>query len=158
MKRAAVAFGSGLVFAIGLSVSGMTQPGKVAGFLDVTGDWDPSLALVMGGGVGVLALAWAWVRSHERPVLAEDFPNPPHSTIDARLVGGAALFGVGWGMAGLCPGPAIVSVAAGAPVALWFVPGMVAGIAAVRSFDLRAHRGAEQETGAPAPDAVPRAA
>jgi uncharacterized membrane protein YedE/YeeE len=158
VKRALVAFTSGLIFAIGLAISGMTQPGKVTGFLDVTGDWDPSLALVMGGGVAVLALAWLWVRRHERPVLAEDFPNPPNKTIDVRLVGGAALFGVGWGLAGLCPGPAIVSLAARTDGALWFVPGMVAGIALMRYVDLRAERPAEQETGAPGLPSISRAA
>ncbi len=111
----ASAFLSGAVFAAGLVLGGMTQPSKVIGFLDVFGDWDPSLAFVMLGAIGVNApLTW-WLRKRNAPLLAPSFSIPVSSApwrsqIDARLVGGAVLFGVGWGLAGYCPGPAIVSL------------------------------------------------
>ncbi len=129
MKRQAlVAFLSGVVFAVGLGLSGMTQPGKVVGFLDVTGPWDASLAFVMGGGIGVLLLAQLVARRLGRPLLAERFPVLLRNEIDGKLVAGAALFGIGWGLAGFCPGPAIVSLSSGVGAALLFVPAMLAGM------------------------------
>lgn len=152
MKRqGAVAFLSGLVFAVGLGLSGMTQPGKVVGFLDFTGAWDASLALVMAGGIGTLLLAQLAARRMGRPLLVERFPVLLRNEIDARLVSGSALFGVGWGLAGFCPGPVIVSVAAGVGAACLFVPAMLAGIAAVRVWDARHALAAEDETGAARP-------
>jgi uncharacterized membrane protein YedE/YeeE len=129
MKRDLVAFGSGLVFAAGLCVSGMTHPSKVLAFLDVSGAWDPSLALVMVGAIAVAA--WAF-RARERrasPVLGGRFHVPPRTgAIDAKLVAGAAIFGLGWGASGLCPGPAIVSLASGQLGAVVFVCAMLVGI------------------------------
>jgi uncharacterized membrane protein YedE/YeeE len=110
---AVVAFLAGLVFAVGLALAGMTMPSKIVAFLDVTGAWDPSLALVMLSAIGVYLPVHRAVRRRGRPVLAGAVLSVPSETaIDGRLVGGAAIFGVGWGLSGLCPGPAIVSVGA----------------------------------------------
>jgi uncharacterized membrane protein YedE/YeeE len=136
MKRstlvALVAFAAGLVFAIGLAFSGMTQPSKVIAFLDVFGAWDPSLAFVMGGAIAVHALfAWRANPSRARaPRLAARFAVPEARGVDGRLLAGAALFGVGWGIAGYCPGPAVVSIVTLAPETLGFVGAMVAGMMA----------------------------
>lgn len=125
---------AGLVFGLGLLVSGMTQPDKVIGFLDLTGDWDPSLAFVMGGALAVHApLSWLLRRKrkgaeHARPRYAPVFHLPTRRDIDRPLVAGAALFGVGWGLAGLCPGPAIVSAGGGSFEALVFVGTMTLGM------------------------------
>jgi uncharacterized protein len=118
---------AGVVFAGGLVLSGMTQPSKVSGFLDVTGHWDPSLAFVMLGAVAVYFAADRVARCRSKPLFAAQFP-PVRAGLDARLIGGAALFGVGWGLSGFCPGPALVSIGAGARAALWFVPAMLAGM------------------------------
>jgi uncharacterized membrane protein YedE/YeeE len=131
---------SGFVFAVGLALSGMTQPDKVIGFLDFTGRWDPSLALVMCGAVAVYLGAYRWTRRRPRPVFAEAFPDPPHNLIDGRLIAGALLFGIGWGLSGFCPGPALVSLGAGTRAALWFVPGMVAGIGLHRFMEASVRR------------------
>lgn len=129
MKRAlAVSFGAGLLFAVGLGLSGMTQPGKVLAFLDVTGDWDPSLALVMAGAIGVHAVFVRIASARAKPYLVETFDLPRAKQIDARLVLGSALFGAGWGIAGYCPGPALVSLASFHPSALIFVGSMALGM------------------------------
>ena len=133
MKRALVSFGCGLVFAVGLGLSGMTLPTKVLAFLDVTGDWDPSLALVMGSALAVLALAHRLAPA--RPVLADAFPSPSTRSIDGRLVGGAAVFGIGWGMARFCPGPALVGLGAGCTTAAIFVVAMGTGMFAYQLFE-----------------------
>ena len=127
---AAVAFVIGLTFALGLGLGGMTQPARVLAFLDVTGHWDPSLALVMLGAVAVYAPGfWAATR-RARPVLAPAFTLPTRGDVDARLVVGAVVFGVGWGLAGLCPGPAITSLGSGSPAAALFVTAMLGGMIA----------------------------
>lgn len=144
MKQRIVALTAGLVFAIGLGVSGMTDPRKVIAFLDVTGAWDPSLAFVMIGAIGVHALAAWWARRRARPVLADSFTLPGQRRIDRRLLAGAALFGAGWGAAGFCPGPAIVSLAGFSTSALLFFVAMVSGVALFRWFPalhLRVMRG-----------------
>jgi len=137
----ALAFGCGVLFAVGLALAGMTNPAKVIGFLDVAGRWDPSLAFVMGPALGVYALAWRFRRRSAAPFLGVAYPEPASGGIDSRLLGGAAIFGVGWGIAGYCPGPAIasVTVTAAAPV---FVVAMLAGMAAVGRVD-RLQRAAE---------------
>lgn len=118
----------GALFGVGLVVSGMTQPGKVIGFLDFTGAWDPSLVLVMVGALLVHGLtSWAF-REQAAPLLGEGFDGPTHQAVDAPLVAGSALFGVGWGLAGYCPGPAIVGATSGSSAAL-FLAAMVAGMA-----------------------------
>ena len=134
MKRSAlVALVAGLVFAIGLGVSGMTDPRKVLGFLDVGGSWDPSLAFVMIGAIGV-HFAFAR-RAVARPVTLGGAPIalPARGSIDARLLVGAALFGVGWGVGGYCPGPALVALTGnGSLTVVAFVAAMIAGTALVR--------------------------
>ena len=120
-----LAFACGLLFALGLGLSGMTQASKVTGFLDVAGAWDASLAFVMLGAVGVFAPVYAWSRRRRAPLLDS-------GTIDARLLGGAAIFGVGWGISGFCPGPAIASLGALTPAALVFVSAMLVGMWVVR--------------------------
>lgn len=120
MRQALVALLSGVLFGTGLALSGMTDPARVGAFLDVTGAWDPTLAFVMGGALLPMAIAWAVVRRRARPVVADAFHLPATSPIDARLIGGAALFGIGWGLAGLCPGPAIAALAIAPGPALVF--------------------------------------
>ncbi len=133
MKAALFSFASGVLFSIGLSVGGMTRPQKVIGFLDFSGAWDPSLALVMGGALAVYVPGYFLTRKrHARPIAAARFAVPAKRPIDARLVGGAALFGVGWGIAGFCPGPAIASLAGLAPAALLFAPAMLVGAVLTR--------------------------
>lgn len=126
--RAVVSLVSGLVFGAGLALSGMMNPARVRGFLDIFGQWDPTLAFVMGGALLVMALAWPLARkAHGKDAL----PQPP-ARIDGRLIGGAALFGIGWGLAGLCPGPAISSLATALFPALVFSSGMLAGMVVFR--------------------------
>jgi uncharacterized protein len=122
------AFLAGLVFAIGLGVSGMTRPAKVLAFLDVTGVWDPSLAFVMMGAIAVHALAVPWILRRRAPLFADCFSSPTRTDVDLRLVAGAAVFGAGWGLSGYCPGPALTSLGAGTTAAAVFVPAMLAGM------------------------------
>jgi len=126
---ALAAFFCGLIFAFGLGLSGMTQPAKVVGFLDFTGAWDPSLAMVMIGAIAVHSLSYRSIVRRPSPLLAESFRLPSASAIDHRLLVGAALFGVGWGLVGYCPGPAVTAVGGASRPALLFVPAMMAGIA-----------------------------
>jgi len=128
MKRNAAAFGAGALFAVGLAVSGMTRPAKVAGFLDLAGDWDASLAFVMMGAIAVHFVAYRLVLRRPAPLFDESFHLPTRRDIDLRLVLGAAVFGVGWGLGGYCPGPGLVSAAAGALGAVVFVVGMTVGM------------------------------
>jgi hypothetical protein len=123
-----VALLCGLVFGAGLAVGGMTNPAKVLGFLDVTGTWDPSLAFVMGGALAVNALAFALTRKRPRPLFAETFALPTLRDIDRELLVGAAIFGVGWGLVGLCPGPALASLLRGEPAVYAFVAAMTGGM------------------------------
>lgn len=125
-----VEFGVGLVFGLGLILSGMTDPGKVIGFLDLFGTWDPSLALVMGGAIGVAVYAFVLARRRTTTFLGGALHLPRTGQIDRPLVLGSLAFGVGWGLAGFCPGPALVSLGAGQPKAAVFVVGMLAGMMA----------------------------
>ncbi len=120
-------FAVGVLFAVGLGISGMTQPIKVIGFLDVAGAWDPALAFVMGGAVMVTFFGYRVVLRRPLPVLARGFDIPKRSDIDLPLVAGAALFGLGWGLAGFCPGPALVALASGSMDVVVFVVAMFAG-------------------------------
>jgi uncharacterized protein len=129
MKRLVVAFACGALFALGLAISGMTHPSKVLAFLDFAGAWDPSLALVMAGGVLVNVLLFRVAFRRGAPLLGGTFALPQRREIDVRLVGGAAVFGVGWGLGGFCPGPAVVSMAGGAAPVIVFVVAMVVGMA-----------------------------
>ncbi len=134
---------AGLVFGLGLILSGMTDPAKVLGFLDLAGAWDPSLALVMGGAIAVTAPAFAWLRRRQRSLLGAPLQWPTRTTIDRRLVLGSLAFGAGWGLAGFCPGPALVGAAAGWEPAWWFVAAMAAGMSVFSVLELRrARRGA----------------
>ncbi|MBN9468719.1 MAG: YeeE/YedE family protein [Bosea sp.] len=122
------ALAAGTVFGLGLAMSGMLDPARVRGFLDLFGAWDPSLAFVLGGAVMVALVGMAVLKRLRRPVFDEQFHLPATSPVDRRLVLGSAIFGVGWGMAGFCPGPALASLSLGlAPVAL-FVVAMLAGM------------------------------
>lgn len=120
---------SGALFGAGLTLSGMTNPVRVRGFLDTFGDWDPTLAFVMGGAVIVMAVAWRIQARMQRPVFGEKFSLPDRKDLDPRLLGGAVLFGIGWGIAGLCPGPALASLALAPATVLPFVAAMVVGMA-----------------------------
>jgi uncharacterized membrane protein YedE/YeeE len=122
-------FVAGLVFGWGLLIAGMADPGKVQGFLDLAGAWDPSLALVMGGAIAVGLIAFALARRRSTALLGDAMRLPTATAIDRPLLVGATLFGIGWGLAGFCPGPGLVSMAAGHPEALAFVAAMIAGMA-----------------------------
>lgn len=126
------AFASGLLFGLGLIVSQMVNPAKVLGFLDIFGDWDPSLALVMGGAVVVSALGYLVAKRRGMPVLASRLEIPNRRDLDPRLIGGAALFGIGWGLVGLCPGPALVGLTFGPTEIFVFVAAMIVGMAIFR--------------------------
>ncbi|MGE8566235.1 MAG: DUF6691 family protein [Achromobacter sp.] len=126
---ALIAFVSGLVFGLGLIVSGMANPAKVLGFLDLAGPWDPSLAFVMGGAVLITAVGFAVLRRRRASLTGEPLRWPTATRIDLRLALGSLAFGAGWGLAGFCPGPALVAAAAGVPQALIFVVAMLAGMA-----------------------------
>ena len=121
-------FAVGLLFGIGLILSGMTDPGKVIGFLDLFGAWDPSLALVMGGAILVGVFAFALAKKRTTTFLGGALALPTSQDIDRRLVVGGLLFGAGWGLAGFCPGPALVSLGSGQPKAAVFVLAMLAGM------------------------------
>jgi uncharacterized protein len=129
MPRMIVALLAGTLFGVGLAVSGMANPQKVIGFLDVAGEWDPTLLLVMGGALLVTIPAFRLILGRPRPLLADRFALPTKSALDGRLLGGAALFGVGWGLSGLCPGPAVVAMVTGLLPVFLFVAAMVGGMA-----------------------------
>lgn len=132
----------GLVFGLGLILSGMANPAKVQGFLDLAGAWDPSLAMVMGGAIGVALVPFALAGRMRRSVLGVTMSLPTVTRIDRRLVLGSLAFGAGWGLAGFCPGPALVALGAGEAKAIVFVIAMVAGMGAYELIDLRSRRAA----------------
>jgi uncharacterized membrane protein YedE/YeeE len=133
--KSIVGFACGLLFAVGLGISGMAQPSKVLGFLDVAGGaWDPSLAFVMLGGIAVVALARRLAPL--KPIFERGYPALRRTGIDRRLVLGSALFGVGWGLVGYCPGPAIVSLGAAIPGTVLFCASMLMGMAIFQVSDL----------------------
>ena len=118
---------TGLVFGLGLAVSGMTHASKVLGFLDVTGNWDPSLLLVLAGAVAVTVVAFRFILHRRAPVLEDKFKLPTARRVDARLVVGAAIFGIGWGISGYCPGPGIALLAAPGWETWVFIPAVLLG-------------------------------
>jgi hypothetical protein len=126
--NAVFSFGAGLVFGAGLILSGMTDPGKVIGFLDVAGSWDPSLACVMAGAILVGFFAFRSAGRRGRTFLGGALHLPNRRDVDLRLLGGSAVFGIGWGLAGFCPGPALVSFASGVDQAAVFVAAMLGGM------------------------------
>jgi hypothetical protein len=127
MKRALAALVSGVLFGVGLALSRMTDPTVVLGFLDLFGKFDPTLAFVLGGAVGTTVVAFHFVLRRNEPLFDSDFKLPMTQLVDRPLLLGAAIFGVGWGLAGYCPGPALVSAASGVGTAVLFVPAMLAG-------------------------------
>ncbi|MEX3951253.1 DUF6691 family protein [Paraburkholderia sp. EG287B] len=138
------AFACGLLFGIGLLVSGMANPAKVLGFLDLAGNWDPSLAFVMAGAIAVAAPAFWLARKRASSLAGAPIQLPTSRRIDGRLIGGALLFGAGWGLAGFCPGPALVAAGGGQPRAWLFVAAMLAGMAIFAL--LERHRRSQEAT------------
>lgn len=130
--RTLAALLAGVVFGLGLAVSGMMNPAKVLGFLDFAGDWDPTLALVMGGALLVVVPAFRWVSSAQRPIFSRSFELPGKSGIDPRLVWGSTLFGLGWGLVGFCPGPAVAALSSGLAPVFVFLGAMLAGMFAYK--------------------------
>ena len=128
---------AGLVFGLGLIAAGMTDPAKVLAFLDLAGAWDPSLALVMGGAIAVALVPFGWAKRRGRTLAGEPVQWPAARGMDARLLLGGLLFGIGWGLAGLCPGPAVVALAAGLADVWLFVLAMLAGLLLVDVIDAR---------------------
>ena len=131
---------AGLVFGIGLIVSGMANPAKVLGFLDLAGAWDPSLALVMAGAIGAGFFPFLLARNRTRSLIGLQMMLPTSRDLDRRLVLGSCVFGVGWGIAGFCPGPGLVALGMGEPKALVFVAAMVAGMGLFELLELRQNR------------------
>ena len=129
MGRAFLALLSGAVFGFGLALSGMMNPARVRGFLDLFGEWDPTLAFVMGGALIVMVIAWQMQKRMAAPAFAAKFTLPDRTDLTPNLLGGAALFGVGWGVAGLCPGPGIAALVIEPASAAIFVVAMLAGMA-----------------------------
>lgn len=128
---------TGLVFGLGLIVSGMANPAKVLGFLDIAGAWDPSLALVMAGAIAVGFVAFLFAKNRTLSLMGAEMKLPTASPIDRRLVMGSTLFGIGWGIAGFCPGPGLVALGMGESKALVFVAAMLAGMAVFEVLELR---------------------
>lgn len=132
-RQTIIALVSGLLFGAGLALSGMADPSRVRAFLDVAGAWDPTLAFVMGGAIIPMAIAWRIRARRERPFAADAFHLPETRTVEPKLIGGAALFGTGWGISGLCPGPAFADLAIRPLPALAFAAAMLAGMLIHRS-------------------------
>lgn len=128
MRSGGTALIAGALFGLGLGVSQMINPAKVIGFLDVFGAWDPTLMFVLGGAVGVTALGFRPVLKRSRPVCDGTFLVPKRTKVDVRLVAGAAIFGIGWGMTGYCPGPGLASLVLGSANTVWFAAAFVTGL------------------------------
>jgi uncharacterized membrane protein YedE/YeeE len=139
LKRIFSEFVSGALFGAGLMLSGMTDPAKVIGFLDAFGVWDPSLALVMGGAIAIALPAFAMAKKRHTSFLGDTMRLPTAKQIDRRLIAGALIFGGGWGLAGFCPGPALVSLVTGQPKALMFVAFMMLGMGLFEFVERRKH-------------------
>lgn len=137
MRQVLIHLVSGTLFGSGLAWSGMADPQRVRGFLDLFGAWDPTLAFVMAGALGPMAIAWQVRRRLERPLAAAEFELPPTQGVDRRLLGGAAVFGVGWGIGGLCPGPGLAGLAISPAGAAVFTVAMLAGMYLHRLRDAR---------------------
>jgi uncharacterized membrane protein YedE/YeeE len=145
MKRNMASWVAGLVFGFGLALSGMTHPEKVLGFLDVAGEWNASLLFVLGGAVGVTLLSFRFILRMKKPLLVERFFITKETHIDRPLIVGAILFGIGWGISGYCPGPAVALIASPNWELLAFLPAAIAGAVAEKFFELRAQKREEQQ-------------
>jgi uncharacterized protein len=143
---AIVAFASGLIFGFGLIISQMVNPRKVLDFLDFTSGWDPSLAFVMCGAVTVAVIGFKLVRRRKAPLFAHSFQLPQSTRIDARLLGGAAIFGIGWGLVGFCPGPALTALGFGRSEAFLFVIAMIAGMVIFNRLETLSTRSGQQRS------------
>ena len=143
MLAALTAGVAGLLFGLGLIVSGMADPAKVLGFLDLAGTWDPSLAFVMGGAIGVGVIAFARARKMQQSLLGQPMQLPAATRIDRRLILGSLLFGVGWGIAGNCPGPALVLLGEGERKGMVFVVAMLAGMVLFRWLESGSRHGSQ---------------
>ncbi|MBI3230399.1 MAG: YeeE/YedE family protein [Burkholderiales bacterium] len=121
-------FAIGLIFGLGLLISGMSNPAKVLTFLDIAGRWEPTLMIVMIGAISIASIGFALAKKRSHSLLKLPIYLPQQSAVDKRLIGGSVIFGIGWGIAGICPGPAIVLLGASAPQALWFVAAMALGM------------------------------
>lgn len=139
---------SGLIFGLGLILAGMANPAKVLGFLDLAGLWDPSLALVMGGGIAIGSVAFALAKRRTQSLLGLPMQLPTSRQLDRRLLGGSIAFGIGWGLAGICPGPALVLLGSGSYQGMVFVVAMLAGMGA---FEILERRSATAKNGKPQP-------
>lgn len=139
MVQAVMALLAGLVFGLGLILSGMGNPAKVQNFLDVLGHWDPSLGLVMGGAIAVGLVAFTWAKKRKTSLLGEPMQLPTARVVDRKLLTGAALFGIGWGLAGFCPGPAVMNLSTGAGEVLLFVAAMLVGMLAQHAWAQRSN-------------------
>lgn len=142
-RSAALGLVSGLIFAAGLVLSGMTDPARVLAFLDFAGDWDPRLALVMAGAIGV-HFGWLWLSARRQPAEAQPFSIAPRAPVTRSLLVGAAVFGVGWGLAGYCPGPAVVSLGLGAREGSVFLAAMLGGMLIFQLFEARQRARADE--------------
>jgi uncharacterized protein len=151
VKRSFASFLAGLLFGLGLVISQMINPAKVLAFLDLAGNWDPSVAFVMIGAIPVAAIGFRAVRARLAPVLDTQFHGPSHTKVDARLVFGSALFGVGWGLVGYCPGPALTSLALGRWQSFVFVAAMLVGMVGYRLGDCVGVVFSRRHAGEPAP-------
>ena len=139
---------SGLIFGLGLILAGMANPAKVLGFLDLAGLWDPSLALVMGGGIAIGSVAFALAKRRTQSLLGLPMQLPTSRQLDRRLLGGSIAFGIGWGLAGICPGPALVLLGSGSYQGMVFVVAMLTGMGA---FEILERRSATAKNGKPQP-------
>lgn len=142
-RSAAVGLVSGLIFAAGLVLSGMTDPARVLAFLDFAGDWDPRLALVMAGAIGV-HFGWLWLSSRRQPADLQPFSIAPRAPVTRSVMLGAAVFGAGWGLAGYCPGPAVVSLGLGAREGSVFLAAMLGGMLSFQLFEARQRARADE--------------
>ncbi|KAI9134958.1 DUF6691 family protein [Acaryochloris sp. CCMEE 5410] len=134
MQQQLIALLSGILFGLGLGLSQMVDRERVIGFLDIAGNWDPTLIFVLGGAVGVTVLSFRWVLGRKQPVLANTFSVPNRKDIDRKLIAGAAIFGIGWGIAGYCPGPSLTALVLGSWNPVLFVGAFIAGSSVYQRF------------------------
>ncbi len=139
MKNSLASFVVGFIFSLGLGISGMTQPQKVIGFLDIFGNWDPSLIFVMVGAISIHFITYKWIRSRKTPVLSSNWHVPTKVNLTPSLIGGSFIFGIGWAIAGFCPGPAVTSLASLKQEPFVFVTSMLMGMFLFNFFDRRIH-------------------